>query len=244
MTHIIEIQHLSNILNGITIHKNLNLTVKKGSILGLIGGSGAGKTTLLRNLLMLLKPSCGQIKLFDQDIIHCDEQTMLQLRRRFSAMFQQGALFSGLTVLENILFPISQLGQFDARFATELGLLKLNMVGLEKAAAHKFPAELSGGMLKRAAAARALALDPELLFLDEPTAGLDPKSAADFDKLLLQLRDMLGLTIFMISHDIQSLERVTDSVAFLGEGQVLALEPLNQLKTNSHPLIKNYFTGE
>lgn len=242
--NIIEIKNLTNTLGGMKVHEHLNLYVEKGAIMGIIGGSGAGKTTLLRNILMLLKPDQGSIRLFNEEITDCDEKTAFQLRQRFGVMFQQGALFSGLTVLENILFPLAQFARLSAAFANRLALLKLDLVGLPVSAANKFPAELSGGMLKRAAAARALALDPELLFLDEPTAGLDPKSSADFDKLILNLHAMLGLTIMLISHDLPSLERLTTTVAFLGEGKVLACAPLNILKQNEHPLIKNYFSME
>lgn len=240
--NVIEIKDLCNKLGGITIHEHLNLSVKKGSIMGIIGGSGAGKTTLLRNIIMLLKPTHGSIKLFGQEVVGCSERVAFLIRQRFAMMFQQGALFSSLTVLENILFPMDQFARLDPAFANKLALLKLNLVGLPASAANKYPAELSGGMLKRAAAARALALDPELLLLDEPTSGLDPKSAADFDKLIQELHDMLGLTIVMITHDPQSLERLTDSVAFLGDGKVLACGTLQELKNNPSPVIQSYFS--
>lgn len=240
--NIIEVRNLKNVLGGVTVHNHLNFDVKKGSITGIIGGSGAGKTTLFRNILMLLKPTSGSIKLFGQEIINCNEKTATQLRQRFGVMFQQGALFSGLTVLENILFPIQQFGHLKPAFATKLALLKLNLVGLPATAAEKFPAELSGGMLKRAAAARALALDPELLFLDEPTSGLDPKSSHEFDQLILQLHAMLGLTIVTISHDIASLSRLTHSIAFLGEGRVLEVGTFEELKKSQNHIIKDYFS--
>lgn len=240
--NIIEISNLKNVLGGITVHDHLNLNIKAGSITAIIGGSGAGKTTLFRNILMLLPPTSGEIKLFGQSIIDCSENTANSLRARFSVMFQQGALFSGLTVLENILFPMREFGELEPAFATKLALLKLNLVGLPVSAAHKFPAELSGGMLKRAAAARAIALDPELLFLDEPTSGLDPKSSADFDNLILQLHATLGLTIVTISHDMASLERLTHAIAFLGEGRVLGFGTLAELKKDPNPVIKNYFS--
>ncbi len=243
MENLIVVEHLCNTLGGVSVHKDLNFTVKQGSIMGIIGGSGAGKTTLFRNILMLLKPTGGSIKLFGQDILRCNEKTAFQLRQRFGVMFQQGALFSGLTVLENILFPITQSGRLDPAFATTLGLLKIKLVGLPPSAAYKYPAELSGGMLKRAAAARSLALDPDLLFLDEPTSGLDPKSAAEFDRLILQLHTMLGLTIVLISHDLDSLARLTDTVAYLGDGKVLACGPLAEVRQNPHPLIQDYFGG-
>jgi phospholipid/cholesterol/gamma-HCH transport system ATP-binding protein len=238
---IINIRGLTNILNGVKVHDRLNFNVHRGEIIGIIGGSGSGKTTLLRNILMLLRPNAGSIRLFDEEVIDCSEKTSHNLRHRFSVMFQQGALFSNLTVLENVLFPLHEFSHLPADFAQDLALLKLKLVGLPPTAAHLRPSELSGGMQKRAAAARALALDPELLFLDEPTSGLDPKSSADFDSLILELRDMLGLTIVIITHDSASLERLTDRVAFLGAGKVLVCGPVTEIKADPHPLIQAYF---
>lgn len=239
--NIIVVRNLKNVLGGVIVHDHLNFDVKKGSITGIIGGSGAGKTTLFRNILMLLKPTSGSINLFGQEITNCNEKTAIQIRQRFGVMFQQGALFSGLTVLENILFPIQQFGHLQPAFAKKLALLKLNLVGLPVTAAEKFPAELSGGMLKRAAAARAIALDPELLFLDEPTSGLDPKSSHEFDQLIQQLHDMLGLTIATISHDVASLARLTHSIAFLGQGKVLEVGTFEELKNSKNQIIQDYF---
>lgn len=244
MDDLIDIKNLGNTLGGVVVHAGLNFSVKKGETVGIIGGSGAGKTTLLRNILMLLPPTTGSIRLFGVDVLSCSDRTTSELRQRFGVMFQQGALFSGLTVLENILFPLEQFASLPKALATELGLLKIKWVGLPLSAAHKLPGELSGGMLKRAAAARALALDPELLILDEPTTGLDPRSSADFDRLLANLRDMLGLTLLLVSHDVASLERLGGRVAFLGDGKVLASGPLDEVRNNPHPMIKSYFTGE
>ncbi|ASQ45140.1 ABC transporter ATP-binding protein [Legionella clemsonensis] len=239
---IIEITGLKNYLGGQWVHSDVNLTVEKGEILAIIGGSGSGKTTILRSLLMLLKPTDGCLKIFGQDISKLDSHQANVLRRRWGMLFQHSALFSAMTVLENITFPMREFTTLDKNFMEELAMLKISLVGLPKEAAGKFPSELSGGMQRRAAAARALAMDPELLFLDEPTTGLDPRSARQFDELILFLRDTLNLTIVMISHDIESLKRTTDRIAFLGEGKVLDIGPLDNLIKNKHPLIAEYFS--
>lgn len=239
---IIEIQGLKNFLGGQWVHSDVNLTVEKGEIIAIIGGSGSGKTTILRCLLMLLKPTEGQIKVFGEDILNIDEVKAVQLRRRWGMLFQHSALFSALTVLENVMFPIKEFTQLDHDFIRELALLKIVLTGLPVEAAGKFPSELSGGMQRRAATARALAMDPELLFLDEPTTGLDPRSARLFDELVVFLKNALNLTIVMVSHDIESLKRTTDRVAFVGEGKILAVEPIKDLMKNKHPLIVDYFS--
>ena len=239
---IIEIEGLKNYLGGQWVHSDVNLTVKKGEILAIIGGSGSGKTTILRSILMLLKPTAGTIRVFGQDISLLDEDGANALRRRWGMLFQHSALFSVMTVLENIMFPMQELANLDKQFMRELAFLKLALVGLSKETSYKYPSELSGGMQRRAAAARAIAMDPELLFLDEPTSGLDPLSAKQFDKLILFLRDTLDLTVIIVSHDIESLKRTTDRVAFIGEGVVIAVQPLNELMQNKHPLIVDYFS--
>lgn len=241
-TPIIEIKGLKNYLGGQWVHSDVNLTVNKGEILAIIGGSGSGKTTILRSILMLLKPTAGSIHVFGQDISELDEQGANALRRRWGMLFQHSALFSAMTVLENIMFPMQELASLDKQFMKELALLKIALVGLPKETSNKYPSELSGGMQRRAAAARAIAMDPELLFLDEPTSGLDPLSAKQFDKLILFLRDTLDLTIIIVSHDIESLKRTTDRVAFIGGGEVIAVQPLNELMKNKHPLIADYFS--
>ena len=240
-TPIIEITGLQNKLGGQWVHNDINLTVNKGEILAIIGGSGSGKTTILRSILMLLKPTAGSIRVFGQDIETLDEHAAHRLRQRWGMLFQHSALFSALTVLENIQFPMHELTALDPAFTEKLALLKLTLVGLPLTAAHKFPSELSGGMQRRAAAARAIAMDPELLFLDEPTSGLDPISAKKFDELIVFLRNSLNLTIVMISHDIDSLKRTTDRVAFVGDGKILSIEPIDKLMKNKHPMIAEYF---
>jgi phospholipid/cholesterol/gamma-HCH transport system ATP-binding protein len=239
---VIEIKGLKNYLGGQWVHEDVNLEVEKGEIVAIIGGSGSGKTTILRSLLMLLKPMAGCLKIFGEDISTLTAHQIDALRRRWGVLFQHSALFSTMTVLENIMFPMQEFTSLNKKFMTELAMLKVSLVGLAKEAAGKFPAELSGGMQRRAAAARALAMDPELLFLDEPTTGLDPHSARQFDELILFLRDALQLTIVMITHDLESLKNTTDRIAFVGEGKILAFSPIDELMKNSHPLIADYFS--
>jgi phospholipid/cholesterol/gamma-HCH transport system ATP-binding protein len=239
--NIIEISKLCNQFGSHYVHRDLDLDVKKGEILAIIGGSGSGKTTLIRSILMLQKPSSGKIKVFGHEIEHLSPEAAQKIRSRWGMLFQHSALFSALTVFENIIFPMQEMTQLSQTQMLELARLKLNLVGLPEHAGLMYPAELSGGMQRRAAAARALAMEPELLFLDEPTTGLDPISARQFDELIVLLRDSLHLSIVIISHDIASLERCTDRVAFIGEGKVLALEPIAQLKQNPNPLIQDYF---
>lgn len=238
---IIEIKGLKNHLGGQWVHSDVNLTVEKGEILAIIGGSGSGKTTILRSILMLQKPTAGQIRVFGEDIQKLNDHSADALRRRWGMLFQHSALFSGMTVLENIMFPMHELASLRKEFMHELAMLKLGLVGLAKEAAGKFPAQLSGGMQRRAAAARAIAMDPELLFLDEPTSGLDPLGSRKFDELIVFLRDALNLTVVIISHDIESLKRCTDRVAFIGDGKILSVQPIDELMQNSHPLIAEYF---
>lgn len=239
---IIEIEGMKNCFGGQWVHTDVNLKVKKGEILAIIGGSGSGKTTILRSILMLLKPTAGRVKVFGEDIYNLNTQKALHIRRRWGMLFQHSALFSAMTVIENIMFPMQEFTDLDPELMRELALLKIALVGLPMEAAGKFPSELSGGMQRRAAAARAIAMDPELLFLDEPTTGLDPRGARLFDNLILFLRETLNLTIVMISHDIESLKNTTDRVAFVGDGKILSVEPIKELMQNSNPLIADYFS--
>ncbi|MDF1759510.1 MAG: ATP-binding cassette domain-containing protein [Coxiellaceae bacterium] len=243
MSAIIDVRDLGNYLGGQWVHKHLDFTVEQQTIVAIVGGSGSGKTTLLRSILMLQRPQEGSIKLFGDEAVNCDSATAFSIRRRWGVLFQQSALFSSLTVLENVMFPLKVFTQLDEHARTEIALLKLVMTGLPADAADRYPSELSGGMKKRAALARALARDPELLLLDEPTSGLDPKSASDFDELILKLKNSLKLTIVMVSHDPTSLWDVADKVAFMGEGRVLAMEPMQQLVKKRHPKIREYFSS-
>jgi len=241
--NIIEIRNLDNKFGKQWIHHKLQLDIPKGEILAIIGGSGSGKTTLLRSMLMLQEPLAGEIKIFGENLKNITHAKAQKIRSRWGVLFQHSALFSAFTVLENIMFPMQELTNLTKQQQQDLALLKISLVGLPNHAANMYPYELSGGMQRRAAAARALAMDPELLFLDEPTTGLDPISARQFDELIVLLKNSLNLTIVIISHDIASLERCTDRVAFIGEGKVLALEPIEQLKLNQHPLIAQYFSN-
>jgi phospholipid/cholesterol/gamma-HCH transport system ATP-binding protein len=240
---IIEVKDLKTHLGDTWVHKGLNLTVKRGEILGIVGGSGSGKTTLLRQLLGLIKPSAGSIRIFGQNIINASPNTLLAIQKRWGVLFQQNALFSSLTLLENVSFPLHEHTELDQESITILAMLKILMAGLPYDSAIKYPAELSGGMQKRAGIARAIVLDPELIFLDEPTAGLDPNTASRFDELILNLQTTMGLTIVVITHDLDTLWKVTNRVAFLGEGIVLCVAPMAELIQSKHPLIQEFFNG-
>jgi phospholipid/cholesterol/gamma-HCH transport system ATP-binding protein len=239
----IDIRDLTTAYGPVRIHEGLDLSVKRGETVALVGGSGSGKTTLLRQVIMLERPVSGRIEVLGEDVLRLDEDGTANLRRQIGVMFQHGALFSSLTVLQNVLLPLQEHTRLNPALRCEIGMLKIALAGLPADAAHKYPRELSGGMLKRAAVARALALDPQLLFLDEPSAGLDPVSANLLDELILQLKESLGLTIMMVTHDLDSLWRVTDRVAFLGERKVLRLASMDELSRDAHPLIRTYFQG-
>jgi phospholipid/cholesterol/gamma-HCH transport system ATP-binding protein len=243
MTSIIEVKNLKTYLGNSWVQNGLTLNINQGEILGIAGGSGSGKTTLLRTILMLQRPNSGSVKVFGQELTMADTDTLLGIQRRWGVLFQQNALFSSLNVLENTAFPLQEQLTLDTKMAHELALLKILMVGLPANTAVKYPAELSGGMQKRAALARAMILDPELLFLDEPTSGLDPNSASGLDELILNLQTLLGLTIIVITHDLDTLWRITNRVAFLAEGKVLCVDSMPNLVKNPHPLIQDFFNG-
>lgn len=243
MTDVININDLGNQLAGTWVHRHLNFSVKAREIVAIVGGSGAGKTTLLRSIMMLQQPSEGSVTVFGEELVGCSPAVANSVRHRWGILFQQSALFSALTVLENIMMPLKEFTALDSEAREGLALLKLKLVGLPIDAANKSPAELSGGMKKRAALARALALDPALLLLDEPTSGLDPKGAYEFDHLINSLRDSLDLTVVLVSHDVSSLWRLADKVAFLGEKRVIACEPMKTLVKNPHTMIQEYFVS-
>jgi phospholipid/cholesterol/gamma-HCH transport system ATP-binding protein len=238
---IIDIRNLCTQMDGQVIHQDLNFTVYPQEVVAIVGGSGAGKTTLLNCLLMLIKPTSGSINILGKDVNQLSDAEKDQLRMNCGMLFQSGALFSELDVLHNVLFPMQQHSSLDKHFLEKLVLLKILMAGLPSDAATKYPADLSGGMIKRAALARSLALDPPLLFLDEPSAGLDPINASALDKLILELRASLGLTIVLVTHDLDTLAAVPDRIAFIGEKKVLAFAPLKDLLKSDIPEVKAYF---
>jgi phospholipid/cholesterol/gamma-HCH transport system ATP-binding protein len=240
---IIELTDISTFLGEQWVNKNLCLTVKRGEILAIVGGSGSGKTTLLREMLLLQAINSGSIKVFGQELTTASSVELLAVQKRWGVLFQQNALFSSLTLLENTAFPLREHTSLDDDTINRLALLKILLSGLPVEAAHRYPSELSGGMQKRAGLARATVLDPELLFLDEPTSGLDPDSAAAFDELVLNFQSTMGLTIVMVTHDLDSLWHVANRVAFLGEGKVLCVDTVANVAKNPHPLIKQYFSG-
>lgn len=240
---LVEISEVKIYIGGAWVHKGINLTIQRGEILAIVGGSGAGKSLLLREILGLQQPTSGTIKIFGHALQELSTADLTKIQKRMGVLFQQNALFSSLTVLENVAFPLNELTHLDVDTIDELALLKVLDAGLGADAANKYPAELSGGMEKRAALARALALDPALLFLDEPTSGLDPHAASGFDELVLNLKSTLGLTIVMVTHDLDSLWQTADRVAFLGEGKVLCVAPMKELVRSQHPLIQEYFKG-
>ncbi len=240
---IIDVRELHTRYGAAVVHQNVSLTVRRGEIFALVGGSGCGKSTLLRAIIMLVRPVSGSIKVFGQEIIGLSDEDALPLRRRYGVMFERGALFSSLTVAENVGMVLREHTQLSPRLIDEAAALKIALAGLPADAGAKYPSELSGGMRKRAALARALALDPELLFLDEPTAGLDPLSASGIDELVQNLRDALGLTIMMVTHDLDLLWHVADRVAVLDGGHILGVGSMIELSQSEHPLIREYFYG-
>lgn len=227
-----------------TIMENLDLDVRRGEVLGFVGASGSGKSVLTRTILGLVKKRAGAIEVLGQDLDALSGEERRALERRWGVLFQHGALFSALTVKQNVQAPMREYLDLSDRLLDELARLKIALVGLKPDAADKFPSELSGGMIKRAALARALALDPEILFLDEPTSGLDPIGAGEFDELISTLQKTLGLTVFMVTHDLDSLYTICDRVAALAEKKVIAIGSVDQLARNAHPWLQAYFHGE
>ena len=224
-----------------TVLDRLSLDVRRGEILGLVGASGGGKSVLLRTIIGLIPPREGHIAIMGAETDYGDNAAMQDIGRHWGILFQQGALFSSLTVQQNVQFPMRENLEISQTLLDELATAKLEMVGLSPDDGNKFPSELSGGMTKRAALARALALDPEIVFLDEPTSGLDPISASDFDELISTLQQTLGLTVFMVTHDLDSLNTVCDRVAALSDGKIVEVGPIEQLISPQHPWVRSYF---
>lgn len=223
------------------VHEDLDLDVCRGEILAVVGGSGSGKSVLLNTILGLKEPDGGAIEVFGRDL--ADEKARDELERRAGVLFQNGALYSTLTVIENVEAPFLEHVRLPPDFVRDLARLKIGLVGLEASAGDKRPADLSGGMRKRAGMARAIALDPDLLFLDEPTAGLDPVGAASFDTLVRDLRDAMGLTVFMITHDLDTIYAICDRVAVLADRHVAAIGPVAEMERSDHPWIREFFGG-
>ncbi|KAB7739023.1 ATP-binding cassette domain-containing protein [Parvibaculum sedimenti] len=240
---IIEVQGLLTKFDDHVIHENLDLSVKRGEVLGIVGGSGTGKSVLLRTILGLKSPDGGNIRVFGKDLEMLPEDERRAQERRWGVLFQEGALFSALTVAQNVQVAYREHLHMGQKLMDELAAVKIAMVGLRSGAADLFPSELSGGMKKRAGLARALALDPEILFLDEPTAGLDPIGAAAFDELITDLAHTLGLTVVMVTHDLDTLYATCDRIAVLAERRVILIGTIDDMLQSEHPWIREYFHG-
>ena len=240
---VIRVRGLRNRFGSHVVHEALDLDVHRGEVLGVVGGSGTGKSVLLRTIAGLQRPAAGSVTVLGVDVLDPGEDAMAALEGRLGVMFQDGALFSSLTVRENVEVPMRAVRDLDAGLRRDLADLKISMVGLPWSAGDKYPSELSGGMRKRAGLARALAMDPEILFLDEPTAGLDPIGAADFDTLIGNLRAALGLTVFLVTHDLDTLHAVCDRVAVLAERRVLVSGTMTDMLSVDHPWVHEYFHG-
>lgn len=241
---VVEMQGLSTLIGDRYVHRNLDLRVEAGQIVGLVGGSGSGKTTLLRQILGLIQPAAGSVSLFGDKLADANPVAQRAMLRRLGMLFQGGALFSALPVFDNIAFPLRELKCLDEDWIRRLVHLKLAMVELEPGHGKLMPAELSGGMVKRVALARALALEPELLLLDEPTAGLDPDRSRSFADLLRQLRGELGLTVIMVTHDLDTLSRLATHVAVLADQRIVEFGPLAEVMAGDHPLAAAFRGGE
>lgn len=239
---VIVVRDVVNRFGEQVVHDGVSFEVRAGEIFGIVGGSGSGKSVLLKTMLGLRRPDAGAVELEGRDITTLGEQALREVKRRYGVTFQHGALFTSLTVAENVTLPVAEAMHLDEAVYRRLVELRLRMVGLPLEAASKFPAQLSGGMVKRAALARALALDPSILFLDEPTAGLDPIAAASFDELVLYLRDTLRLTVVMVTHDLDTLMRTCDRVAVLVDRRVI-VDTLEGIVANDHPWLRHYFHG-
>jgi phospholipid/cholesterol/gamma-HCH transport system ATP-binding protein len=240
---VIDVRGLRSVFGRQVVHDGLDLEVRRGEVLGVIGGSGAGKSVLLRTIVGLRQPDGGSARLFGAELAGLGDEQRRLFERRFGLLFQDGALFSSLTVAENVRLPLIENYRLPEALVDDIALLKIRLAGLPPDAGHKYPAQLSGGMRKRAGLARALALDPEVLFLDEPTSGLDPIGAAQFDELILTLKNALNLTVFLVTHDLDSLYAICDRVAVLADGKVIVVDRVEVVEQHPHPWIQDCFRG-
>lgn len=238
---VVEVDRVSTRFGDAVVHENISLSVYRGELFAIIGGSGSGKTTLLREMILLREPDAGSIRIFGEESRAMGPADLLRFRRRCGVLFQEGGLFSALTVAENVAVPLKEHTALGGHLIQELALIKIGLTGLAPESAVKYPSELSGGMRRRAGLARAIALDPELLFLDEPTAGLDPISAGGLDELIERLKTRLGLTVVMVTHDLDALWRLADRVAVLGEGRIVAVGKMAELARSKEPLVRAFF---
>jgi phospholipid/cholesterol/gamma-HCH transport system ATP-binding protein len=243
MAPVIQVRGIVNRFGPQVVHDGLDLDIEAGEVFGIVGGSGSGKSVLLRTMLGLQKPAAGPVRIEGEEVSGRSDRDLLAVKRRYGVMFQRGALFTSLTVAWNVELPIREHYPMPDALLRELALLRIRMVGLSEEDAAKYPAQLSGGMTKRAALARALALDPHILFLDEPTSGLDPISAAAFDRLVLELQESLSLTVVMITHDLDTIFRVCNRVGVIVDGRMVT-GTLEEIVRNEHPWIRDYFHGE
>lgn len=241
--NVVEVRDVRNQFGTQVVHQHLNLDLHRKEILSIVGSSGSGKSVLLRTIIGLNHPASGTVKVLGDDLFSAPPEERMHIQEKFGVLFQQGALFTSLTVAENVELPLIEHAGLTREEAAEIAKLKIGLVGLPPSAGAKYPADLSGGMIKRAALARAIALDPEILFLDEPTAGLDPISAAEFDQLILTLRAALGLTVLIVTHDLDTIYTISDRVAVLAEKRVLINDRLDVVAKFNNPWIHEYFNG-
>lgn len=243
MKEVVCMEHVRTSFGSKVIHEDVNLTIRPGEIYAIIGGSGSGKTTLVREMIMLMRPSGGSIKVLGHDVLNLSARQAQHLRTRWGVLFQFGALYTSLNIAQNIAVALQEYTALPGGLIDKIVRTKLMLVGLDPDVGTLYPSELSGGMVKRAALARALAMDPKLIFLDEPTSGLDPLSAESFDRLIVSLRDLLGITFVMITHDIDSIFNVVDRMAVIGDKRVVVEGSIEEVIACSHPFIQEFFGG-